>query len=201
MKKILIIGYNKNETKLYKLIYTKFKNIKLVNSKKKPILSFFKKFDLIISFGYRHIVNKNIIKKLERPIINLHMSYLPFNRGAHPNFWSFMEKTPSGVTIHEINSGIDTGKIIVQKKKYFNLKKNSRLTFKNTYKILFEELEKLLIKNLNKLISGNYKFHKQLGKGTLHLKSDLPTQVLKKWNQNIDKTILKYKDYNRDEKI
>ena len=60
MKKILIIGYNKNETKLYKLIYTKFKNIKLVNSKKKPILSFFKKFDLIISFGYRHIVNKNI---------------------------------------------------------------------------------------------------------------------------------------------
>ncbi len=44
------------------------------------------------------------------------MGYLPFNRGAHPNFWSFMEKTPSGVTMHEINSGIDKGKIIVQKK-------------------------------------------------------------------------------------
>tara|TARA_B100001559_G_scaffold258870_1_gene223417 strand:+ start:166 stop:771 length:606 start_codon:yes stop_codon:yes gene_type:complete len=201
MKKILVIGYNKNETKLYKLILKKFKNIKLINSKKKPILNFFRKFDLIISFGYRHIINKDIIKKLERPIINLHMSYLPFNRGAHPNFWSFMEKTPSGVTLHEIDTGIDTGKIIVRKKRYFNLKKNSKLTFKRTYKILFEELEKLLIENLNKLISGNYKCHKQLGKGTFHLKSDLPTKVLKKWNQNIDKTILKYKDYHRNEKI
>ena len=160
-----------------------------------------KNIDLIVTFNYRHLLKKEVLKRLKRPAINLHTSYLPFNRGSHPNFLSFFEKTPSGVTIHEINSGIDTGKIIVQKKKYFNLKKNSRLTFKNTYKILFEELEKLLIKNLNKLISGNYKFHKQLGKGPFHLKSDLPTQVLKKWNQNIDKTILKYKDYNRDEKI
>ena len=62
MKKILVIGYNKNETKLYKLILKKFKNIKLINSKKRPILNFFRKFDLIISFGYRHIINKDIIK-------------------------------------------------------------------------------------------------------------------------------------------
>jgi methionyl-tRNA formyltransferase len=44
------------------------------------------------------------------------LSYLPFNRGAHPNFWSFIEKTQAGVSIHKINKGIDTGNIILRKK-------------------------------------------------------------------------------------
>ena len=45
-----------------------------------------------------------------------------------------MEGTPSGVTIHEINDGIDTGKIIAQKKINFKLKKNSEITFFQGYK-------------------------------------------------------------------
>ena len=32
-------------------------------------------------------------------IINLHISFLPFNRGYYPNLWSHQEGTPSGVTI------------------------------------------------------------------------------------------------------
>ena len=54
------------------------------------------------------------------------MSYLPYNRGAHPNFWSFVNNTVKGVTIHEIDQGIDTGKIILQKSIKFDLKKNLR---------------------------------------------------------------------------
>ena len=74
-------------------------------------------------------------------ILNLHISYLPFNKGAHPNFWSFAENTPSGVTIHKINKKIDSGNIIYQKILDFELNKNKKkLTFKDTYSVLISEI-------------------------------------------------------------
>ena len=74
-----------------------------------------------MSFGYRKIIHNKILKKLHKPIVNLHISYLPYNRGSHPAFWAFLDRTPSGVTIHELDKGIDTGKIIFQKKSSSNL--------------------------------------------------------------------------------
>ena len=96
--------------------------------------------DLLISFGYRHIIDEEILKR-KNNILNLHISYLPFNKGAHPNFWSFAENTPSGVTIHKINKKIDSGNIIYQKILDFELNKNKKkLTFKDTYSVLISEI-------------------------------------------------------------
>ena len=89
---------------------------KVIWTKEKFTLENVSKYDWIISYGYRHLISEEIIKYLKNPIINLHISYLPFNRGAHPNYWSFKEKTIKGVTIHFIDSGIDTGPILIQKK-------------------------------------------------------------------------------------
>ena len=36
--------------------------------------------------------------------------------GKNPNFWPIIEETPAGVSLHYIDSGIDTGKVISQKK-------------------------------------------------------------------------------------
>ncbi len=69
-------------------------------------------FDFIVSYGYRHILKGDILKQ---KIINLHTSYLPWNKGADPNFWSFFDATPKGVTIHWLDAGIDTGDIIAQR--------------------------------------------------------------------------------------
>ena len=88
-----------------------------------------KGFHLFISFGYRHIITEKIIKKIKGPLINLHLSYLPYNRGAHPNFWSFVDNTPSGVSIVEIDKGIDTGPVIYKKKIKFDLKKKQKPYF------------------------------------------------------------------------
>src|SRR6056300_461455 len=60
-------------------------------------------FDWVISFGYKHILKSDFISRFYRKIINLHISYLPYNRGSHPNVWSFVEDTPKGVTIHLID--------------------------------------------------------------------------------------------------
>ena len=115
MKKILFLGYGKKSTRLIDEIKFYKKNYHIRQTSKKVDLKTLKKFNSIVSFGYRHIIDKKIIKKLKIPIINLHIGYLPYNRGAHPNFWSFIENTPSGVSIHEVDEGIDTGKIVDQK--------------------------------------------------------------------------------------
>jgi methionyl-tRNA formyltransferase len=76
--------------------------------------------DLIMSFGYRYIIKPPLLTGLACSILNLHISYLPWNRGADPNFWSWFEDTPKGVSIHHIAAGIDTGDIVVQREVAFD---------------------------------------------------------------------------------
>ena len=66
----------------------------------------------IVSYGYKHILSPEITSRFSGKAINLHISLLPWNRGADPNLWSFLEDTPKGVTIHYIDPGIDTGDIL-----------------------------------------------------------------------------------------
>ena len=187
-KTCLFLGYNSKKTKL--INFLKSKKI-VVTQHQNKILSknLIRKYDFIISFGYRKIIPIKILSSLKRPIINLHISYLPYNRGAYSNFWSFLKNTPKGVSIHEIDKGIDTGDILFRKKITFTLNKNT--SFKSTYKILFNEIEKLFKKNYKPIVDGNYKKKKQLSKKKLNLKSELPKNF--NWNISILKFLKTYK--------
>ena len=70
--------------------------------------------DLVVSYNYAHILSSGAIAAVGGKAINLHISYLPFNRGYHPYVWSILDETPCGVTIHVIDPGIDSGDILVQ---------------------------------------------------------------------------------------
>jgi methionyl-tRNA formyltransferase len=70
--------------------------------------------DIGVSSLFGYVLRKDFIALLPKGCINLHPAFLPYNRGAYPNVWSIVDKTPSGVTIHYIDEGIDTGDIIVQ---------------------------------------------------------------------------------------
>lgn len=49
--------------------------------------------------------------------LNVHPSLLPANRGPDPLFWTFHDgHHETGVTIHRMNEGLDTGPIISQEK-------------------------------------------------------------------------------------
>lgn len=147
-------------------------------------------YDLIISFGYRHILSKDILKTAKSNPINLHLSYLPFNKGAHPNFWSWVEDTPSGVTIHEIeqNGGLDTGRIIFQEK-IKNADKNQ--TFAETYANLRIQLETLFMENFDQILNQNYISKPQLHRGTYHNSKQLPSW-LENWDMKIIDAVKKY---------
>ena len=69
----------------------------------------------LVSHGYRHIVRPAVLRLFPRRAVNIHISYLPWNRGADPNFWSWLNDTPKGATIHLLDEGVDTGPIIAQR--------------------------------------------------------------------------------------
>ena len=69
--------------------------------------------DLIISYNYRKYVGKKYLDMA--PAINCHISFLPYNRGAHPVVWGALDNTPLGVTIHWMTDQLDRGPILEQR--------------------------------------------------------------------------------------
>ena len=185
-KPILFLGYNSEETSLISSLQREGRTV--VHSSAK--IAWSNEFDLVISFGYRHIISQAQIDSSLAPIINLHVSYLPWNKGAHPNFWSHFDCTPSGVTIHEVDAGIDTGNIIYQK--YVNFEQ-SEDTFALTCKRLLIEIEALFNQNIDTIISKNWQSSPQRRNGTTHRAKDLPASF-GGWNSNIQKEISRLDD-------
>jgi len=99
--------------------------------------------DFIISYGYRHRISKEVTDRFAGRAINLHISYLPWNRGADPNLWSFLEDTPKGTSIHLLDGRIDAGDLLAQKRLYFDENDESE-TLKTTYRKLIEATDILL---------------------------------------------------------
>jgi len=190
-KQCLFLGYKKNQTSL--IDFLKKKKFQIKNYQEIPPLEVFKQSDFILSFGFRKIISEKIIKELKKPIFNIHLSYLPYNQGAHPNFWSFIDNKPAGVSVHIIDKGIDTGDIILRKKIYFNISLNKFSTFAKTYNFLFLEAEELFKKNFIKIYNNKYKKILITSKGTFHYKKALPKWV-KNWNMNISFAKKKYQD-------
>ncbi len=127
------------------------------------------KSEMIISYNYKYIITKEIIEFVKRRAINLHISYLPWNKGAHPNIWSFLENTPKGVTIHIINEGIDTGPILVQKELYID---ENIETLKSSYEKLHREIQELFEINWNNIKNKKLKLTPQDSRGSFHYVKD-----------------------------
>ncbi len=126
-------------------------------------------YDFIISFGYRHIIRQEIIDLFPDKIINMHISLLPYNKGADPNLWSYLENSPKGVTIHKIDKGLDTGDIILQKKVQDDIEND---TLKTSYDRLIQEIVKLFADNAEDILNNKITSYKQQGTGSIHYLKD-----------------------------
>ena len=96
----------------------------MFNFKKKykienQILSVLKEHEIkmICLAGFMKILSQNFITKFKGKILNIHPSYLPKYKGlnTHQRALDNNEKY-SGCTVHLVNSKLDSGKIILQKK-------------------------------------------------------------------------------------
>ncbi|MEJ2254103.1 MAG: formyltransferase family protein [Nitrospirota bacterium] len=72
--------------------------------------------DLIVSVAAPVIFKKAVIELPRYGCINIHNATLPKYRGMMPNFWQLYHgEKKVGITIHEINEGIDDGGILLQR--------------------------------------------------------------------------------------
>lgn len=125
-------------------------------------------FDYLISYRYRYILKQELLDRFVHKAINLHTSFLPWNRGADPNLWSFLENTPKGVTIHYLDGGIDTGDIIAQR----TVEYMPDDTLKISYARLLINIEALFVGTWSEIRSGIIKAVPQPVGGTFHKKAD-----------------------------
>ena len=73
--------------------------------------------DIIFLCGYMMIIPPEIIKELNNRIINIHPSLLPKYKGLNTHKRVLENKEAyHGCTVHQVNEGIDSGKLIAQYK-------------------------------------------------------------------------------------
>jgi methionyl-tRNA formyltransferase len=60
------------------------------------------------------LIPRELMAVTDHGFINTHPSLLPFSRGKHYNFWTLVEQSPFGVSLHYVDEGIDSGDIVAQ---------------------------------------------------------------------------------------
>src|SRR3954468_15129914 len=71
--------------------------------------------DLMVVVGYGQIIPQSIIDLPASGILNVHASLLPKYRGAAPIQWAIANgETTTGVTIMQIDAGLDTGDMLTK---------------------------------------------------------------------------------------
>ena len=124
--------------KIYK-IKKKIFNFKKRSLAEKKILEQLDKdrISLICLAGFMKILSKNFIKRFKGKILNIHPSLLPKFKGLNTHERAIINKEKySGCTVHYVNSKLDSGKIIIQKRVRINKNETPKTLAK---KILLQE--------------------------------------------------------------
>ena len=114
--------------------------------------------DVIVVVAFGQIIPKKILDLPKYGVLNVHASLLPKYRGAAPIQWAVIDgEQESGVTIMQMNEGLDTGDMLLAEK--------VTLAEEETGGSLFDKLSevgaKLLVKTLDQLAKGEIRPVKQ----------------------------------------
>ena len=138
--------------KIYK-IKKKIYNYKKKKFSEKKSLNDLKLNDikLVCLAGFMKILSRDFIKKFKGKILNIHPSLLPKYKGlkTHERVIKNKEKY-SGCTVHLVNSKLDSGKIIIQKK----VKLSKQESLSSLRKKILKHEHKLYPKAISKLFAN-----------------------------------------------
>ena len=153
----LVISSNKRSNAIRYLkknkIYFKIFDFKQKNKDERKIFDILKKrkTQLICLAGFMKILSRNFIKRFNGKILNIHPSLLPKYKGLNTHERAIFNKEKfSGCTVHIVNSKLDSGKIIMQKKLRVSNRDNpetlSRKILKLEHLLYPKALKKILSK-------------------------------------------------------
>lgn len=182
---ILFVTNNDNTEDLYRWLKEREPVVYRVENKLTEEMVEALKPSFIISFNYRYLIPKAVLEKMQGRVINLHTSLLPYNRGSAPNFFSFWDDTPKGVTIHRMGERLDEGDILCQREVVFD---EEQETFASSYDRLLEEIKELFKENWEGIKTCRLRPVPQKGEGTYHRMRELEAireQYPFSWEDNI----------------
>jgi len=135
-----------NNFKIKKKVFN-FNN-KIIAEKKILLLLLKNKIQLICLAGFMKILSKSFIQKFNGKILNIHPSLLPKYKGLNTHARALQNNDKySGCTVHLVNSKLDSGKIILQRKvkihKNDNIKILSKRVLKQEHKLYPAAIKKL----------------------------------------------------------
>jgi methionyl-tRNA formyltransferase len=143
--------------------------------------------DIIYSVQYHQILRQAHIDKAKQLAVNLHMAPLPEYRGSNQFSFAIIEgKEEFGTTLHKIDTRIDHGDILFQKR--FPIPENCWVD--DLYKLTVDASVNLFRQTLPHIILGNYQpVSQQLLEAkygtSLHYRKEMSS--LKEINLNWDK--------------
>lgn len=191
---VLFLTNNKNTDNFYKRLCECEENVYCFGNK--LTLDIIKELEpaFVISFNYKHIISSDVLEYMKGRIINLHTSYLPYNKGAAPNFFSFYDNTPKGVTIHEMAAGLDEGAILLRREVEMKAEEE---TFATSYDKLMENMTELFFESWKEIKRGKIKAFPQNEKGTYHTSKELNVireKTAFSWDENIAQVLDRIKN-------
>ena len=135
-----------NNFKIKKKVFN-FSN-KIIAEKKILSLLFKSKIELICLAGFMKILSKSFIQRFNGKILNIHPSLLPKYKGLNTHARALKNNDKySGCTVHIVNSKLDSGKIILQKKvkiyKNDNIETLSKRVLKQEHKLYPAAIKRL----------------------------------------------------------
>ncbi len=123
--------------------------------------------DIFVVAAFGQILSKEILDMPQYGCVNIHASLLPKYRGAAPIQWAVIDgEEETGVTIQQMNEGVDTGDILMQEV--------VKLDVKETGSSLFDKLAVcgagLIVKTLTEIEKGSLTPVKQDDSKSTHAK-------------------------------
>jgi methionyl-tRNA formyltransferase len=120
--------------------------------------------DYLFSLYFDYILEQRWLDLAKNEAINLHPGYLPYNKGFYSYVWSVLDGTPAGVSLHRMNSEVDTGELISQAR--------IRVELTDTGETLYKKHEDASISLFRhtwpSIVAGKYRLCAQRHTGTRH---------------------------------
>ena len=136
--------------------------------------SFIKNLGIEVDIGilawWPKIVKQPLLSLPKHGFINTHPSFLPYNRGKHPNFWALVEQCPFGVSLHFITEGIDDGDILAQVHIPYTWEDNGESLYEKAKSAMIELFKSSYI-DIKKLTFNRKK--QDLGIGSFHFANEI----------------------------
>lgn len=137
--------------------------------------------DIFVVAAFGQILSEEILNMPPYGCINIHASLLPKYRGAAPIQWSIIDgETETGITIMQMDKGLDTGDILFQKK--------VAITRSDTGESLFDKLaeagSELIVEALEKIRNGEVSPVKQDDEKSSYAKMLTKSVGKIDWNQS-----------------